>query len=1421
MISFAAKAQYPSQQTPTQFSTGWFKQGWNQSDSGHILAVRSPNFTPRFAGTTIMYRNPSGDTTIQYWTGNRWIGISSSGTITASNGLNMVGGDVRLGGALSGFTNITDVGNQLLFSGTADKIFRTTNGVSQYSATTSPTSASLFGNNSSTLLFSEINAIDSASILIGGKNGLFYNKLAVEPNKIIMTVRSNTTPYSFILNANGQLQATGMSSFPTIDTSYKALVMDGSGNIYLRAGTNSGGGSGLTSVGLSMPSAFTVTNSPLTSNGSIAVSGAGTTAQYMRGNGTLGTTDTGMIPNFHLKVRSLISGSSPITFNQTSGIIGINNANTSGAKGAASFTGAFSDNGSGQIDLLTLGSAGSCTGCNLNIDAKGRITAYSDGAGGATNNVNIGAGFRPVNAITQEMRTYFAGFGTRIDSVTNANGLTWASDTTRGSGLPTYWYVDSAIAAGGGGSGTVTNVSGTTNRITVTNPTTTPVIDIAATYVGQASITTLGTVTTGVWNGTTIGATFGGTGQTTVTTGDLLYGSAANTWSKLADVATGNALISGGIGVAPSYGKIGLTTHVSGILPIANGGTGTATPSLVAGTDISITGTWPNQTINATGGSAPSLTATQVAFGSVGNTITSEAAFNYVAATNYLTVDTTKSKKNITDTVKYLPSVLVPNGNRIAGFIDSYTVGQSASPMTDSGYIYRMSRFYNLPVDNYAITGAGSIQAIYQHNVNVNYPSQYVSVVMSGLNTLRYGGGTAKNYQKIMQSYKAIFCNNFSKTFYPASNSTVVTRYGSWTTNWSSSSGGGKAGNSGAFTQTLNDSIKFVFNDSTVWFSVIAGDGSGSIYTSPTIEVYIDGVLIESYSLNNQTDGIADGPFDGKLTPVVRYYTGLSYGSHTIKVVNKNSNYLLFDGFGTLVDRNSANTYIMFHIPLMTAAGYLEVPANSSTPITNTMNGKLDSLYATFPSWYPVKLVQTNSYYLPNSGDIGVDNVHPNNQGHRHIFDGAVAAIGSGSVNVASGSTFYSNGGLYLKNDTAVVKVAVGDVVYNQGQFILNDTMRIGAFNDKPVAIVSNGATIASFHKGTNYVELLGNTRSFGNLQASGGSIVLDGSGFAPQVGAIWKMGAYGALPGILGNCSYTAVANSRYWLEYMIQNQKRYSLIDDAGSTFNDWLVVSRNGVHADSINFPMGKLFLGEMTRLASADSVLTWDVATKQIRLAPNGAGGVTTIYNGNGTLSGNRTVTGSNNSLTFDGIFNFRINANSLLQSKTGGGAIYSTSVIGASNSQNYGYTPVAATYSKGVAIIIDTNNNVGFGTSAPTTMPLYSTGTNAVANNLMVGGSQFDGITTISANTTIDLTKYYVRIDATSGNITVTLPAASTAFGASLGIHYVFKRLDNTGNTVTIQRAGSDTIDGGTSITLTTQYQVKELLCSSTSTWDVR
>ena len=73
---------------------------------------------------------------------------------------------------------------------------------------------------------------------------------------------------------------------------------------------------------------------------------------------------------------------------------------------------------------------------------------------------------------------------------------------------------------------------------------------------------------------TALAATSGGTGQASYAIGDILYASTTTALSRLADVATGNALISGGVSTAPSWGKIGLTTHVSGTLPVGNGGTG-------------------------------------------------------------------------------------------------------------------------------------------------------------------------------------------------------------------------------------------------------------------------------------------------------------------------------------------------------------------------------------------------------------------------------------------------------------------------------------------------------------------------------------------------------------------------------------------------------------------------------------------------------------------------------------------------------------------------------------------------------------------------------------------------------------------------------------------------------------------------------
>ena len=141
--------------------------------------------------------------------------------------------------------------------------------------------------------------------------------------------------------------------------------------------------------------------------------------------------------------------------------------------------------------------------------------------------------------------------------------------------------------------------------------------------------------------GSPLAATSGGTGQSSYAVGDILYASTTTALSKLADVATGNALISGGIGVAPSWGKIGLTTHISGVLPIANGGTNASSASITAFNNITgytASGATGTTSTNLVFSTSPSITtATLVGDNtlSTGNLIQGTAAkgINFTANT--------------------------------------------------------------------------------------------------------------------------------------------------------------------------------------------------------------------------------------------------------------------------------------------------------------------------------------------------------------------------------------------------------------------------------------------------------------------------------------------------------------------------------------------------------------------------------------------------------------------------------------------------------------------------------------------------------------------------------------------------------------------------------------------------------------------
>ena len=155
--------------------------------------------------------------------------------------------------------------------------------------------------------------------------------------------------------------------------------------------------------------------------------------------------------------------------------------------------------------------------------------------------------------------------------------------------------ITSGGAGGGGGSGTVTSValSGGTTGLTVTG----------------SPITTSGTITLAG----TLAVANGGTGTATPSIVAGTNVTVTGTWPNQTVTASGGSgSVTSVAATVPSFLSVSgspittsgtLAITLSGTaLPVANGGTGTTTPSIVAGTNVTVSGTWPNQTINSTGG---------------------------------------------------------------------------------------------------------------------------------------------------------------------------------------------------------------------------------------------------------------------------------------------------------------------------------------------------------------------------------------------------------------------------------------------------------------------------------------------------------------------------------------------------------------------------------------------------------------------------------------------------------------------------------------------------------------------------------------------------------------------------------------------------------------------------------------------------
>lgn len=314
----------------------------------------------------------------------------------------------------------------------------------------------------------------------------------------------------------------------------------------------------------------------------------------------------------------------------------------------------FWDDSATNWAQLTIGTNLSITGTTLNASA---------GAGGYAEVQEEGT---PLTARTK-LNFVGGGFTAADDGANTRTNVTLASQLNTFAAYNTNGLFTQTAA----GTYTGRTITGTASRITVTNGdgvSGNPTIDINTSYVGQSTITTLGTITTGVWTGTAIAAANGGTGQTTYAVGDLLAANTTSTLSRVAAVATGSVLKSAGTSTLPVWGTLASTDL-----------TNSANIALLNGTQ-TISGTYTfsnNITMNGT----PSANTDVVTVGYVNNLLQGldPKASVRVATTAILTASAqTSSTITLGGTTLTIDSISMANGDRVL-VKDSVTGGSGGT----------------------------------------------------------------------------------------------------------------------------------------------------------------------------------------------------------------------------------------------------------------------------------------------------------------------------------------------------------------------------------------------------------------------------------------------------------------------------------------------------------------------------------------------------------------------------------------------------------------------------------------------------------------------------------------------------------------------------------------------------------------------
>lgn len=426
------------------------------------------------------------------------------------------------------------------------------------------------------------------------------------------------------------------------------------GGLYVRINGSTVGpfsATAVTSVGLSLPAIFTVTGSPVTSSGVLTATLASQSANSV----LAGPTSSGAVaPTFRLLVGADLPNPSASTLGGIQSLAStphewINTISTSGVPSATQP--AFTDiSGTLGVSQGGTGLASGTSGGVLAFTASGVLAS----SGALTANLPViggGAGAAPTVGTVSGNTTEFATVSGALTnghcvSISAGNFVDAGGACTTGGGGGTVSSSTANYLAYYASSGTtVTGLATANNGTLITSGAGVPSISSTLPSVVQGNITSLGTIASGVWQGTAIGATYGGTGvnngsstitiggnvtfsgaytatltltnttSITLPTSGTLVNSAVATLSSLTSIGTIGTGVWQGTIVGVTYGGTGVSgaSAANGKLLIGNG-TGYTLANLTAGSNITVT----NGSGTISLASVPTGSDTYVAFNSSG-----------------------------------------------------------------------------------------------------------------------------------------------------------------------------------------------------------------------------------------------------------------------------------------------------------------------------------------------------------------------------------------------------------------------------------------------------------------------------------------------------------------------------------------------------------------------------------------------------------------------------------------------------------------------------------------------------------------------------------------------------------------------------------------------------------------------------------